>query len=341
MTRRSTLRRSATFAVAKAAALALTATLTAGLFGGVATADATKSSSVTSVTKEGRLWHLKVYSAAMDREIPIDVHRPVDESKPAPNLYMLVGLDGGEGTANWHDKTKALDWLGDKPINIIEPLAGRGSYYTDWLQADPVLGMNKWRTFFTEELPPLLDSTLGSSGVNALTGLSTSGTAVLALAEAKPGLWKSVAAYSGCAQTSDPMGQKFVKLAVETWASGDTKNMYGPTDSPLWAQNDPVVNAEKLRGTKLFIASGSGIPAAKDVETYMTEGGPVSGSINLGAGMLIEAATNTCTANLKNRLESLNIPATYQFSDGTHNWPLWERTLPASWPVLAEGMGVS
>lgn len=328
-------------ATARTAAVALTAALTVAMLGSTAAAAPAKAPEITSVTKDGRTWHLKVYSAAMGTEIDVDVQRPADESKPAPNLYMLNGLDGGIGSASWAAQTEALEWLADKPVNVIQPIGGRGSYYADWRQTDPKLGENKWKTFFTEELPPLLDKTLNSTGRNALAGLSTSGTSVLQLAEAKPGLWKSVAAYSGCAQIADPMGQQFVKLAVETWAGGDTNNMYGPADSPLWAENDPVINAEKLRGTNLYVSSGSGIPVLEDVEYYLNAAPGPMGAVNLSLGVIIEAAVNGCTANLKNKLDSLEIPATFKFNPvGTHYWPYWEEALHESWPILAEGMGI-
>ncbi|WP_327146529.1 alpha/beta hydrolase [Nocardia sp. NBC_01327] len=308
------------------------------LGGGTAAADAQKPPSVTSVTKDGRTWHLKVYSAAMNKDIAVDVQRPVDESTPAPNLYLLNGLDGGEGTANWKTQTDVLGWMADKQVNVVQPIGGQGSYYTDWLKPDPVLGVNEWKTFFTEELPPLLDDTLHSTGLNGLAGTSTSGTSVLQLAEAKPGLFKSVAAYSGCAQIADPAGQLFVNLAVGTWAGGDTKNMYGPSDSPLWAANDPVINAEKLRGTLLYVSAGSGIPVANDVQYYLNNGGPTT----LALGMIIEGAVNACSHNLKGKLDSLNIPATYQFNPvGTHYWPYWQQALEESWPLLAQGMGLA
>ncbi|MET9490593.1 alpha/beta hydrolase family protein [Nocardia sp. NPDC006630] len=308
------------------------------LGGGTAAADAQKPPAVTSVTKDGRTWHLKVYSAAMNKDIAVDVQRPVDESTPAPNLYLLNGLDGGEGTANWKTQTDVLGWMADKQVNVVQPIGGQGSYYTDWLKPDPVLGVNEWKTFFTEELPPLLDDTLHSTGLNGLAGTSTSGTSVLQLAEAKPGLFKSVAAYSGCAQIADPAGQLFVNLAVGTWAGGDTKNMYGPSDSPLWAANDPVINAEKLRGTLLYVSAGSGIPVANDVQYYLNNGGPTT----LALGMIIEGAVNACSHNLQGKLDSLNIPATYQFNPvGTHYWPYWQQALEESWPLLAQGMGLS
>ncbi|MFC9437114.1 alpha/beta hydrolase [Nocardia sp. NPDC057030] len=330
-----------TTAALRTTVIALAATLSVSLLGAAASAEPPKPSAVTSIDKAGRTWHLKVYSAAMNTEIQVDVQRPADESKPAPNLYMLNGLDGGIGTASWQAQTNALEWLSDKSVNVIQPIGGRGSYYTDWLKPDPTLGTNKWRTFFTEELPPLLDKTLQSTGLNALTGLSTSGTSVLQLAEAKPGLFKTVAAYSGCAQIADPAGKQFVKLATETWAGGDTKNMYGPDNSPLWAENDPVINAEKLRGTLLYVSSGSGIPVLDDVNYYLGSSPGPSGAVNLGLGVIIEAAVNGCTNNLKNRLDSLNIPATYQFNPvGTHYWPYWEQALHDSWPLLAQGMNL-
>lgn len=327
-------------AVLRKTAVAVAAALTLATFGGVAAAEPASASSVSSVEKDGRTWTLQVYSAAMNKDITVQVQRPVDESTPAPNMYLLSGLDAGEGTASWQQQTDALTFLSDKQVNVVLPIGGRGSYYADWRQEDPALGVNKWQTFLTQELPPLLDDTLGSTGLNSLAGLSTSGTAVLQMAEAKPGLFKSVAAYSGCAQIADPLGRQFVKLSVETWAGGNTVNMYGPDNDPAWAANDPVINAEKLRGTNLYISSGSGVPQPEDVR-YYTEGKGPQGVVNLGLGIVIEGATNYCSHNLQNKLDSLGIPATYQFPPvGTHYWPYWEQALHDSWPVLAKGMGI-
>ncbi|TCK00305.1 alpha/beta hydrolase [Nocardia alba] len=330
-----------TKAALRTTAVALTAALSVAVVagGGAASAEPEKPSAVSSVVKDGRTWHLKVYSAAMKKDITVDVQRPADDSKPAPNFYMFSGLDAGEGTASWQAQTQALSYLADKHVNVVLPIGGRGSYYADWKQEDPKLGLNKWSTFFTEELPPLLDKTLNSTGLNALAGLSTSGTSVLQLAEKKPGLFKSVAAYSGCAQIADPLGKQAVKFSVETWAGGKTVNMYGADNDPAWTENDPVIHAEKLRGTNLYISSGSGMPTNADVEYYLKDG-PM-GVINLGLGVGIEAATNACSQNLKAKLDSLNIPATYQFTPmGTHYWPYWESALHESWPLLAQGMGI-
>ncbi|WP_345494627.1 alpha/beta hydrolase [Nocardia callitridis] len=290
--------------------------------------------------KDDRHIRLYVFSAAMNEKIIVDVQRPADASVPRPSLYLLNGAGGGEDSASWQAQTDALEFLSDKNANIIQPVGGKWSYYTDWINDDPVLGRNKWKTFFTEELPPLVDGALGTNGINAIAGLSTSGTTVLALPIAKPGLFRAAAAYSGCAQTSDPVGSEFVRLVVNTWGGGDADNMWGPPGSPEWAANDPYVHAEALRGTDLYISSGSGIPGQYDTldgEYALPGSGGLANQLVIGG--VIEAGTNYCSHNLQNRLNELGIPATYNFRPtGTHSWGYWRDELQNSWPVLAKGL---
>ncbi|TQM28839.1 alpha/beta hydrolase [Nocardia bhagyanarayanae] len=297
---------------------------------------------VKAEIKDSRNIRLHVYSAAMDENVIIDVQRPADASEPRPTLYLLNGAGGGEDDASWVARSEALDFLKDKNVNVIQPIGGKWSYYTDWIKDDPTLGRNKWTTFFTEELPPLVDGALGTNGVNAIAGLSTSGTTVLALPIAKPGLYKAAAAYSGCAQTSDPVGSEFVKLTVETWGGGDTENMWGPQGSEGWVKNDPYVNAEGLRGLELYISTGTGIPGEHDVlngEYALPGAYGLANQVLIGG--VIEAGTNYCTHNLQTRLNELGIPATFNFRPtGTHSWGYWNDEFPRSWPVLAKGLGL-
>ncbi|KAA8877300.1 hypothetical protein F3087_44815 [Nocardia colli] len=99
----------------------------------------------------------------------------------------------------------------------------------------------------TRELPPLIDKYFTTSGRNAIAGFSMAGTTTLALAATSGDLYSSVAAYSGCAQISDPVGKEFVRLTVETWGWAHLENMYGAANDPRWAPNDPYVQAEALR----------------------------------------------------------------------------------------------
>ncbi|MGW4243272.1 alpha/beta hydrolase, partial [Nocardia sp. NPDC004722] len=240
------------------AALALTATVLLPVAAGTASADSATSLNyagssadgskiASSTASDARTLKLQVYSAAMDKNIEVDVQRAADTSAPTPVLYLLNGAGGGTDSATWQKQTDVLNFLSDKNVNVVQPIGGGFSYYTDWRATDPTLGVNKWKTFLTEELPPLIDKALNTNGRNAIAGLSMAGTSVLQLPIAAPGLYQSVAAYSGCAQISDPIGYNFVNTVVAA-GGGDSKNMYGPQGDPMWAANDPYVHADQLRG---------------------------------------------------------------------------------------------
>ncbi|MEV6065105.1 alpha/beta hydrolase family protein [Nocardia sp. NPDC052001] len=289
-----------------------------------------------------RHWVITVFSAAMDSEFTVEVQRPSDTSVPRPVLYLLSGGSGGVGPGSWDRQTHATDFLADKQVNVVQPIGGAASYYADWRNPDPRLGIVKWKTFLTDELPPLLDTALGANGRNAIAGVSMSGTSVLQLPIARPGLYRAVAAYSGCAQISDPLGQAYVRLTV-AYSAGDAANMYGPPGDPMWAANDPYLNAESLRGLDLYLSSGNGLPGPYDKSggRGLVGAGPGALVNQVLVGGIIEAATDQCTRILADRLTSLNIPATVNLRPyGTHSWGYWDDELKASWPVLAHGLGL-
>ncbi|GAB2728625.1 alpha/beta hydrolase [Nocardia thraciensis] len=308
-----------------------------------AASDAPDGSAITGQWPvDGRTVQLRVHSAAMNTDIMVNVQRPADAGAPAPVLYLLNGGGGGQDSATWQRNTDVLGFLSEKQAYVVQPVGGKWSYYTDWRAPDPKLGVYKWKTFLTEELPPLIDAEFQTTGANAVAGLSTSGTSVLQLPIAKPGLYKAVAAYSGCAQISDPLGRQFVKLSVEAWGGGNTVNMYGPDNDPMWAANDPYLHAEQLRGLALYISSGTGAPGVYDkYEGKYMQPGPRGFFNQMLIGGVIEAAVNHCTHNMQNKLGELGIPATFEFTPtGTHSWGYWQDALKNSWPVLASGLGV-
>ncbi|MCX5044948.1 esterase family protein [Aldersonia sp. NBC_00410] len=306
----------------------------------VTSADGSKIVSIKDRGKQGL--RVTVHSTAMDRDIPLAVLRPADTSKPAPTLYLLNGGGGGEDRASWGDQTDYIGFFADKHVNVVTPLAGKWTYYTDWVNTDPTLGKNKWTTFLTQEVPPLIDAALDTTRVNAIAGLSTSGTSVFNLAIAAPGLYKGIGAYSGCAQTSDPVGQELVKTVVDVWGNSDVTNMWGPLNGPMWAANDPFVQADKLRGYSIYVSTGNGLPGPHDtLENPALKGSVPTLANQMIVGGAIEAATNQCSHNLAGRLGQLGIPATFNFKPtGTHSWGYWEDDLHDSWPILAQSMGI-
>lgn len=288
---------------------------------------------------DDRRWDMHVYSPSMGRDIPLQVIRPADTSVPRPTLYLLNGAGGGEDGANWLNQTNILDFLADKNVNIVIPAEGMFTYYTDWVSEDPVVGRAMWETFLTKELPPVIDRTLDTTGVNAIAGLSMAGTSVLDLAIQAPGLYRGVASYSGCAQSSDPIGQSFIRSVVEVMGETDARNMWGPYDGEEWRRHDPTLNAEGLRGLSLYISNGNGLPGPFDDAALprTPQAPPLHEQILVGG--VIEAATNVCTHRLAGRLAELDIPATFHFREnGTHSWGYWEDELKRSWPQLAASL---
>lgn len=297
-------------------------------------------SRLTTVTEgPGRRLDLHVHSAAMNTTLTVRVLRAADPTMPAPVLYLLNGAHGGGNGSSWNDKTAIEAFFADKQVTVVVPMGGAGSYFTDWKKDDPVLGRQKWKTFLSDELPPVIDSAFSGNGANAIAGISMAGTSVFQLAEANPGLYRAVASYSGCVGTSDPRGQALVAAVITRW-SGDPANMWGPFDDPDWAANDPALHADRLAGTAVYVATGTGIPGPFDT----LDGPGVEGSVSTLLGQLfnggiLEAVTSTCAHGLRDRLNELGVPAVFNLRPiGTHSWGYWEQDLYDSWPMITEAL---
>jgi S-formylglutathione hydrolase FrmB len=165
-------------------------------------------------------------------------------------------------------------------------------------------------------------------------------TSVLNLAAHNPGLFRAVGSYSGCASTTDPLGRAYVKTVVSMALGTDVKNMWGPDDDPDWVHNDAVVNADKLRGTALYISNGSGLAGASDTFDGTNPNGPGFVLLNqMVVGGAIEVATGDCTRRLKSALEKLDIPAHFELRErGTHSWGYWQDDLHNSWPMFEQAL---
>ncbi|HEY9315444.1 alpha/beta hydrolase family protein [Williamsia sp.] len=281
-----------------------------------------------------------VHSAAMSSDMAVKVLPAADRSSPVPTTYLLNGAAGGKGGSSWFDRTDITSFFAGEDVNVVVPMGGAASYFTDWRHDDPTLGRQKWATFLTEELPPLMDSEFNGNGRNAIAGISMAGTSVFQLVLRAPDLYRAVGAYSGCAMTSDPEGQAFVRLTVEGRGGGNTVNMWGPPTDPEWVRNDPYVNAEKLRGKAIYLSNGTGLPGEYDV----LDGPGINGDVpkladQVAVGAVIETATNRCSVRMRDRLQQLRIPATIDLGDpGTHSWAYWQDDLHESWPLFRSAL---
>lgn len=306
-----------------------------------ATAAPTPVSTVQQVFQEGPTqWAMDVYSASMDKTIKVQVLTPeAATSTPRPSLYLLSGL-GEEDPTNsmWLRKTDAVDFYKSKNVNVVLPLAGNGSFYTDWQRDDPELGRNRWETFLTEELPPLVDAEFDGNGTRGIAGLSMGAGSSLTLASRNPGFYRSVGAYSGCYSTTEPATQVLNRGIVAAFG-GNADNMWGPAGDPDWAAHDVLLHAGGLRDTAIYVSVGSGLPGQYDAPDYPGNTNPGDRVVVGGA---IELGSLWCTQQLATELAHKQIPATFDFEDmGTHSWPYWVAQMHKSWPVLAQGLGIS
>lgn len=282
---------------------------------------------------------VQVYSAAMNTTLSVKVLRAGDPAEAAPTLYLLNGAAGGRDASSWHQKTDIREFFAGEQVNVVIPLGGSGSYFTDWQSDDPVLGRQQWTTFLTRELPPLIDAEFNGTGVNAAAGISMAATSVFQLALAAPGRYAAIGSYSGCIRTSDPMGRVMVRAVVGRWG-GDASNMWGRWPSPAWTANDPYLHAEEFRGTTVYVSTGTGLPGP--LETLQGPG--IAGDIGkltdqAVVGGVLEAVTNHCAHMLRDRLNELGIPAVFDLRpNGTHSWGYWEQDLYRSWPLFRDAL---
>ncbi|NKY27835.1 Diacylglycerol acyltransferase/mycolyltransferase Ag85A [Nocardia gamkensis] len=288
-----------------------------------AAAEAARAHVVGQVPLGGSVSQIDVYSPSMDRVVTNRVIRAAGGG-PAPTLYLLTGIGGGVDGISWWDDTDVREFFADKRVNVVMPVGGAYSMYTDWRADDPAVGRNRWQTYLTRELPPTLDAELGTTGRNAIAGVSMSAGSAIDLAIQAPEVYDAVAAYSGCPWAADAAGAAMVTAQVIR-GGGNPGNMWGSPGDALWRAHDAFANASALAGKTIFLSAATGTPGAID------RGLPFPP---------LEAIASSCTAAFAERLEELGLPAIHvNRSEGSHTWGQFETDLHDSWPHLASALG--
>jgi S-formylglutathione hydrolase FrmB len=282
---------------------------------------------------------LSIASAAMRRIISVDVLRGSGEA-PRPVLYLLDGVDG-DATSAWLGKGGAAEFFAGKPVDVVLTGGGTGSMYSDWVRHDTALGLNRWETFLTTELPPIVESLLRTDGRRAIAGVSMGAQAAMMLAQRHPGWYRAVAGMSGCYSTADPLGHAVTTITVAS-RGGNVDNLWGPPSSPEWAAHDSLLHAENLRGTAVYLSAAAGLPTGADLVAVASSPSVADALRTAGGGAALEAGARACTERFAARLSELRIPATVEYTaEGMHTWPDFQAQLPRAWRVLAEALGVS
>ena len=271
----------------------------------------------------GSVSQVDVYSPAMDRVVSNRVIHAA--GGPAPTLYLLTGIGGGVDGISWWDDTDVRNFFADKHVNVVMPIGGAYSMYTDWASEDAVVARGRWQTFLTQELPSALDPHLGSTGRNAVAGVSMSGASAIDLAIQAPGRYVATASYSGCPWSSDPAGIAMVSAQLARGGANPV-NMWGVPGTGLWQVHDAFAHAPALAGKTVYLSAGSGMP----------------GEVDRGGWPFppVEAIAGSCTAAFAGRLAQVGVPAIHvQRPEGSHTWGQFQADLHDSWPHLAAALG--
>ncbi|GAB0108319.1 alpha/beta hydrolase family protein [Nocardia sp. JMUB6875] len=307
---------------------------------------------------------IKGFDFIVDSEMgPVNtrVYRAADGNKTRV-AYALHGMESEVGVNGWESGTDAAETLAAANVNVVLPIGGRTSFWTDWkapstpgldcfaaflpqINDSPHVGSSsgsadelkqrqayKWETFLTRDLPTALHDRLGFQRVrNAIFGVSMGGGAALTLAAYHPGQFSFVGSFSGFPNISAPLMPEAIRLAVLVKSGLNIDCMWGPPWNPMWRRNDPFVSAPRLKAahTRVYIGSGTGIPTAEDLSN------PPGTAVDLGIGLGLEALAFANSKAFELRLHELDYDnVTYDFwPQGIHSWPHWRTHVK---PMIAD-----
>lgn len=284
--------------------------------------------------------HIMVYitSAAMpDKEQKVQIQLARDwYSNPQgtfPEVWALDGLRARDDESGWTIETNILTQFADRNVNVVMPVGGESSFYSDWQKPDN--GKHyKWETFLTKELVPILDNEFRSNKKRAVVGISMGGTAAVNLAERHPYLFDFVGSFSGYLDTTT-QGMPQAIMAAQMDAGGyTTTNMWGAPGSQDWIDHDPKLGIENLKDMTVYVSAGSG----KD--DYGLDGSVAKGPANM-AGIGLEAISRMSTQTFVDYAKRAGVePITKFRPSGVHSWEYWQFELDQAWPHIANALEI-
>lgn len=283
---------------------------------------------------EHDMYEVVVYSPSMKREVKNEVILPggLDNAEPRPTFYLLMGADGAANGWSWRNSSKHQEFFQNKLVNVVTPIGSVSSMQADWYEEDKATGRNKWLTYFTKELPPLMDAHFHGNGRDAIGGISLSGGPALHIASQEPSRFRAAASYSGCPATSGFLGSVYVSQGLKM-NGADRVKMWGRFGDPAWVAHSPVLHLDDFRGIALFVSAAEGVPGAIDATKTSSE--------RIGPPVAIEAASYACSTYFVEKARQAGLDVEwYGQVEGTHSWGLFELSMRKSWDVIGPALEV-
>lgn len=253
--------------------------------------------------------------------------------KKFPEVWALDGLRAVDTESGWTIHTNIEQFYADKNVNVIMPIGGEASFYTDW--QGPAKDKNyKWESFLLNELPAVLKNGYRSNEQRAIVGLSMGGTAAINLASHRPDMFNFAGSFSGYLDTTSPGMPEMLRGALIEGGGYELDNMWGKPVNQRWIDNDPKLGLEALKGKTVYVSAGSGR------DDFGEPGSVATGPAN-EAGKGLEVVSRMTTQTFVDRAKQANLPVVAQFRpSGVHNWPYWQFEMSQAWPYIADSLGV-
>ncbi|KQB83344.1 alpha/beta hydrolase-fold protein [Corynebacterium oculi] len=249
-----------------------------------------------------------------------------------PEVWALDGMRARDDENGWTSATNLEQFYSDKNVNVILPVGGESSFYSDWLEEDN--GRHyKWESFLINELVPVLDKGFRSNGDRAITGISMGATAAVNLAAHNPGLFSFVGSFSGYLDTTTPGMPAAINAAMSDAGGYSATKMWGPYGSEEWKNHDPKRGLDALKGTPVYVSAGSG----REENGKVTVPEPAARMTGMG----LEAVSRMTTQTFVNHAKKAGVDVTARFRDaGIHSWYYWQFEMTQAWPLIADSLGV-
>ncbi|WP_157249180.1 alpha/beta hydrolase [Nonomuraea typhae] len=280
-----------------------------------------------------RTLDILISSPSIGRMTPVRLLLPKGWSKRAgrtwPVLYLLHG--GADNYTSWTRMTDIAAFTENVQAIVVMPEAGRAGNYSDWYNGGRG-GTPKWAGFHTDEVRRLLEIGYRAGTRRAVAGLSMGAYGAVKYAAINPGMFRFAGAYSGIMATQLP-GIPEIIMNAQASEKQNPKALWGDPvrDKRIWAKNDPLALAGNLRGTSLYLSSGT--------TSFL---GPLDppGSPWHPAHLGEPISAYTAKA-LSGRLNGLGIRHTlHLYANGSHTWPYWTREFKASFPMILAALGL-
>lgn len=284
---------------------------------------------------------ITVRSPAVGRDLKATVLVPKgwrrDAGRTWPTVYMYAG-GGGDDHTTWIKQTGLAKLARKWDALVVLPYAGSFGGYVDHFNYGK-RGKPRWETHHTVELTQLMERNMRAGSGRAAMGISAGALGAVTYAGHKPGLFRYVAAFSGVLHIGKP-GVPAILMAINARAGQDDPfKIWGVpgVHQANWKAHDPYELAPRLRGTGLYVSSGTtGERGPLDPKNL-----PEEEAIRLRIlGGLSEQVTGDASKSFTARLRQLKIPVTTHFyGDGWHAWPYWNREMHRAWPAAMKALG--